>query len=280
MGINVLMNGIGKMGTAVAKRLLQDKDVIIVDIIDPNPSTEEGRKLQEAHGRGGFMEDLMVKKLFSLVPEGFKVMVDFSNANVCLNACLTAARCRVNIVSGTTSIPKNYEDQISKAIAEYGVSGIRCSNFSVDVNKFLKEMEIVARHIDPSEQIVIYEIHRLEKISTSGTAGLIARILCEGADRPGYILLREGKAFDRTGSQIEMPETKKDILSRYIQVSSIRFADEPGTHVVQIGGEKNYRMYRVRSTRSSYAEGAYRAVKFLSEAKERRQYTIDEVLSL
>ena len=273
MTINVLMNGVGKMGTAVAKRLLQEDDINIISVIDPNPSTEEGLMLRRKDDYVKAITDLEIERLFKVYSTGYFVMTDFSNKDACLKACLTAAKHGINIVSGTTPISKDYEERISKAIAEYSVSGIRCPNFSVDVNKFLKEMEAVGKYIDPLEHIAVYEMHRLEKLSTSGTAGLIARILCQHAHRPGYILLREGKAFNAEGQQIDMPELKKDVLSSYIQVSAIRFADEPGTHIVQIGDENNYRRHMVRATRASYVEGAYRAVRFLSKVERSKQYS-------
>jgi len=280
MTINVLMNGLGKMGTAVAKRLLQDDEIKILGFIDPKPSTEEGKKLQNRFATTidittKNIKSLSLKKLFKSY-SGFPIIVDFSNTSACLTACLYSAENGINILSGTTPIPQDYEDQIKDAISKYKIKGIRCPNFSPDVNKFLNELVPIAQNIDPSEDIAIHEIHRLEKASTSGTAALMAKIICKHAGRPGYKLLMEGKAYNAEGIEIPMPEQKKDVLKKYIRISAERFADEPGMHTVTIGDEHNHRIHTVRATRESYAEGAYRGIKFLSEAKEPRQYSFPE----
>lgn len=285
MRINVAFNGMGKMGTAVAELLLKDKDVSLVDVIDPNPSTERGKEIQQ-DGRMGGLEflrksfDLNVEQSGLVESKNFNVLVDFSNPEACLKACLTAAKNKINIVSGTVPVAKSIEEKIRDAVYENNIYGIRCPNFSVGVQYFLHDIKSMA--IDPSEDISVHEIHRMEKKSTSGTAGLIARELCTKAEKTGYILTTEGKAFDKDNNEIEMPEWKKELLRNYVKVSQQRFGDEPGTHIVKVGDEENYRQYEVRATRSSLADGAFRSVKYLAEAAENKlepgMYTIEDVL--
>lgn len=285
MKANVVMNGMGKMGTAVAEKLLQDENIQIIDVIDPNPSTERGKEIQKYYNLGGelrFLKENFENMAKKSTEKFFNVLVDFTNEKASKNACLTAAKNGINIVSGTTPMARNIEDEISAAIKDNEVYGIRCPNFSVGVQYFLHDMR--AMKIDPSDDISVHEIHRVEKKSTSGTAREIAKILCPKAGKIGYILTTEGKVFDKDNNEIAMPEWKKDVLINYVKVSQQRFGDEPGTHIVTVGNEKDFRQYKVRATRESLAEGAYRSVKFLADAAEKglqpAQYTIEQVLGL
>ena len=260
MAIKVVQNGIGKMGTAVLKRLLNEEDIEVIAIIDPNPSITEGVELAREYGIR--IEDSIDRlRIEDSITSSENVFVDFSSPEGFKTACSYAAERGINIISGTTPVPKEYEEVVRESIIESGVRGVLAPNFSPEVNKFFKQMKYVGQTTDPKASVSIHEIHRYEKMKTAGTAKTIAETLCQTMRKKGYILLREGKAFNPLGSEIAMP---KKFSEDWVQVSCERFADEPGTHIVRTGTERDYIEYRVRATRDSTTYGAVKAIRFAS----------------
>ncbi len=267
--IGVIFNGLGKMGTAALKGLLYEDNIVLAGAFDPKP-TEEAQQLCDKHG---FVVAPSIKEYYYLTelvtdrlrPEKL-VLVDFSTPAAAREAALYCADRECKIVIGTTPLPKDVEENI-RALSEKTAVMI-APNYSPDVNRFMKIMESVGSLSDKDAFVSIYEVHRAEKPTTSGTAIDIAKTFCRTMGKVGYIRLREGKAYDASGSEVAMPEMKPDVLRDYIQISAVRFADEPGTHVVRIGNENDYTEYAVRATRASYAKGLVMAVRTAAKAEK------------
>lgn len=256
--INVVSNGLGKMGTAGLEKLLTEDGIKVIGGLDPNPSVY-ARKLLSDHGAEIIRDfshlDAITAKLEN------RILVDFSTPKACYEIIKHIAEVgNWKAVIGTTPL-KEYEKDIFDLSKNIPITP--ASNFSPEVNKFFKQMEYVSKLSNPESSVSIHEIHRVEKASTAGTAITMAKILSQGMNKTGYILLRENKAFDSKGTPIAMPEMKPDILKDYIQVSCERFGDEPGTHIVRIGNENDFIEYKVRATRASYAGGLAQAVHYI-----------------
>ncbi|MDI6806920.1 MAG: dihydrodipicolinate reductase C-terminal domain-containing protein [Candidatus Aenigmarchaeota archaeon] len=270
----VVQNGLGKMGTAALRRLL-DSGIEVVGVADPHPSIEDGYKLARS-------SKIPVKDDITQISiEPGTILVDFSSPDACLNAARYVAKEGGKLVIGTTPLPKEYETEIL-SLGNNSVV-ILSPIFSLEANRFFKQLEYVGKTSDKDAWVSIHERHRAEKLTTSGTAAKMARILCETMNKDGYILLREGKAYNPIGNEMEMPKLKElppNTLKKYIQVSCERFGDEPGLHVVRIGDEIDYSEYSVRATRNSNAKGVEMAVCYAS-TKEKGVYDFSkDVLGL
>lgn len=281
--INILLNGLGKMNCTNVAIIQRDKsiseDAKFVAAVDPQPNYSN--LLIENTETSLMTSGMILKKsideldLDGAFPEDVpKYVLDFSSESGCVEGVTKALEHGFNVISGTTPISKKSDDLIKHRIIEAGVKGIRCDNFSSHVTKFLHNMHHIAQTIDTEEDMAIVESHRMEKPTTSGTAQLIARTLCQFTSKTGYILLNERKTFDGSGEEIETPSGES--MQSYIKISAVRFADEPGTHTVIFGDENDYRKYSVRATRHSLAEGVYRSLKFLIDTGESGLYTFKE----
>lgn len=253
--IKVVQNGLGKMGSAALKRLLNG-GIEMVGIADPDPSIEVGHKLARLNGitvRDGITEICL---------EPGAILVDFSDPAACRNAALYVANCKGKVLTGTTPLPSDIESELRGLADQTAVMVV--PDFSPEINKFLKEMEDVALTITPEDYVNIYERHRSGKVVTSRIAISVATTFCTMAGKRGYILFLEGKAFAPDGHEIEMPDrTDADLIREYVLVSCERFGAEPGLHTVRIGNENDYRSWQVRATLGSYATGVEMAVRFV-----------------
>ena len=286
--LNILLNGLGKMNCANVSRLQSDKsisaDIKFVASVDPNPnfSNPTIENIANSLISSGMimaksMDELVLDDIFH--KEIPKYVIDFSSENGCVKGVTKALEYNFNVISGSTPISKNNEELIKNKIIEAKVKGIRCDNFSPHVTKFLHNISEVANTIEEEDDIAIVESHRMEKPTTSGTAQLIARVICQTTPKVGYILLNERKAFDGSGDEIVMPSGRS--MKSYVKISAIRFADEPGTHTLMIGDEDNHRQFSVRATRHSLAEGVYRSLKFLVGVEQSGLYSFrEDVLKL
>jgi dihydrodipicolinate reductase len=286
--VNILLNGLGKMNCANVARIQSDKslstNIKFIAAVDPQPNYSNpmientinslkttGMILEES------MDSLDLKDIFP--KEIPKYIIDFSSEDGCVEGVTKALEFGLNVISGSTPISKKSDDLVKRKILEAKVKGIRCDNFSLHVTKFLYNLNNVVQTIDAEDDIAIIESHRMEKPTTSGTAQLMARTLCQSTSKVGYILLNEKKAFDSSGVEIAIPSREK--MKSYIKISAVRFADEPGIHNIIVGDENNYRKYCVRATRHSLSEGVCRSLKFLINANEPGLYTFKEdVLNL
>lgn len=188
----VVQNGLGKMGTAVLRRFL-DSGIEVVGIADPHPSIEEGYKLAKSSG-------IPVKDDITQIHiDSGTILVNFSNLTACRNASLYVANNGGKLVIGTTPLPSEIEKELYGLVDRTTV--VIAPNYSPEFNKFLKEMESVALTIASEDSVNVYETHRLEKATTSGSAITIAKIFCRIGGKKGYILFMEGKAFDPSESK-------------------------------------------------------------------------------
>ena len=212
--VNILLNGLGKMNCANVARIQSDNslnaDVNFVVAVDPKPNYSNPMIEETANS---LMTSGMILKesideldLENIFPKNIpKYIIDFSSEDGCVKGVTKALEYGFNVISGSTPISKKSDDLVKNKIIEAKVKGIRCDNFSLHVTKFLHNIANIAQTIEAEDDIAIVESHRMEKPTTSGTAQLIARTLCQFTSKTGYILLNERKAFDDSGEETNIP---------------------------------------------------------------------------
>jgi dihydrodipicolinate reductase len=250
----VVLNGFGKMGKAVDAALKAHPDISILGVADP---AIDG-----------------ATPLVGYPVLDNDILVDFSTPEACAVACEFFRNKHGKAVIGTTPLGA-YGDRIRECAVDMPI--VMAANFSPDVNLFVRDVAYVASTATTEDSISIHEIHRAEKTKTSGTAIELAKVAANCAGKDGYVLLREGTAFDINGKPVGMPKLNdpKSAIG-YVQVSCERFGDEQGTHIVRIGNADTYRELKVKATRPSYGEGVCRSVLWLAEQREPGLYSFGE----
>lgn len=260
---DVLFHGLGKMGTAALRRVLEEPDLEVSYVYDKNPTYDPGFDL--AKSRGIIIHSGDISLMF---PETVDCVVDFTSEEGLLGL-LEYGKFR-RLVTGTTPVSKETLEKLWAHPKENDCVIIRASNFSPDVNYFMRGVRNI--NVSPEDHIAVSEWHRVEKAKASGTGKDICGFLCGTYKRPGFIMmLPTVQAFDPYGNKLEMPDRNDELAMErflakkagegYIFMGSGRFADEQGTHDVLIGDSGNKRVYTVNATRDSYAKGVVKAIK-------------------
>ena len=141
---------------------------------------------------------------------------------------------------------------------------------SVGVNLCLKLLEQAARVLGDEVDIEITEAHhRFKKDAPSGTALKMGEVIADTLDRD----LDECAVYGREGVSQERDR-------KTIGFTTIRAGDIVGEHTVTFAGlGERVEITHKASSRMTFASGAVRAVKWISD-KQSGLYSIQDVLEL
>jgi ABC-type dipeptide/oligopeptide/nickel transport system ATPase component len=193
--------------------------------------------------------DELVKKGLAHVPEGREVF-----------PFLTVAE---NLAMGAYT--RNDRAEIAKDIAI-----VMAPNMSVGVNVTLKLLQMAAQAMSTGYDIEIIEAHHRHKVDApSGTALKMGEVIAEAIGRD----LKDCAVYERYGHTGERdPST--------IGFSTIRGGDIVGDHTVLFAGiGERIEVTHKSSSRSTYAQGSLRAVRYLA-TQQRGLFDMFDVLSL
>lgn len=191
------------------------------------------------------------------------VYISFTSPKAELTNLPTVAKLGKRIVMGTTGFMDEELNRLKETISKL-VPAVFSPNFSIGINfilKILKSLGVLPKEYDVS----IIEAHHIGKRdSPSGTARLIAKLLSEirGYKKPVY---------GREGINPRKPEE--------IEVLSVRGGGIPGIHKVIVAGP--YEMITIEHmalSRSSFAQGALYAAKWLMKQIKPGMYSMEDVL--
>ncbi len=196
------------------------------------------------------------------------VLIDFTRPEGTM-AHLAACRARgVALVIGTTGFSDAQKAQIAEAAREIPI--VLAPNMSVGVNVTFKLLEMAAKALATGYDIEIIEAHHRHKVDApSGTALKMGEVIAEAIGRD----LKECGVFAREGVTGERdPST--------IGFSTSRGGDIVGDHTVLFAGTgERIEITHKSSSRSTYAQGSLRAVRFLA-GKPNGLYDMFDVLGL
>jgi 4-hydroxy-tetrahydrodipicolinate reductase len=196
------------------------------------------------------------------------VLVDFTRPAGTLEhvrACVAPKR---PIVIGTTGFSSGQLDEIERAAATIPI--VMAPNMSVGVNVMLRLVELGSRALGPDYDIEVFEMHHRRKIDApSGTALKLGEV----AAAARKTTLAETAVHGRHGNTGERS-------AGTIGFSVARGGDIVGDHTVFFAGTGERVEITHRSTsRSTYAQGAMRAARFLA-GKPPGLYDMQDVLGL
>ncbi len=196
------------------------------------------------------------------------VLIDFTRPEGTLRHLAACAALKVNAVIGTTGFSENELREIERLANEIAI--VFAPNMSLGVNVTAKLVGMAAQSLGLDADIEVFEAHHKLKVDApSGTALMLGRVAAEARGQE----LDKVALYERHGVTGErVPGT--------IGFSTLRAGDIIGDHTVYfvLNGERIEITHR-SSSRETYAHGAIRAAKFLSD-KRRGMFDMNDVLGL
>lgn len=196
------------------------------------------------------------------------VLIDFTRPEATLaylSACETAG---VRMVIGTTGFDPPGQTRVHSAGKKIPI--VFAPNMSIGVNITLKLLETAGRYLSEGFDIEVIEAHHRHKVDApSGTALQMGEVVAKAAGRN----LSDVGRYERVGHTGPRPHDE-------IGFSVIRAGDIVGDHTVLFAGTgERIEITHRSSSRTTYAQGALRAAKFLMQ-KPAGLFDMQDVLGL
>jgi 4-hydroxy-tetrahydrodipicolinate reductase len=240
----------GRMGRALIDAVVADDQLTLVAALDVKGSSAVGQPVGKTK----------VTSELGAISQA-DVLIDFTRPE----GTLTHLKHARAMVIGTTGFTQ--EDKGSIAEAAKRIPIVMAANFAVGVNATYKLAEVAARILGEAYDVEIVEAHHRHKVDApSGTALELGEIVARALNKKDFVFGRKGVIGERQPAQIGF--------------HSIRGGDIIGEHTVIFAGTGERVEVTVRSqSRTTYAQGALRAVKFL-KGKAAGLYGMADVLGL
>ncbi|OJB43036.1 4-hydroxy-tetrahydrodipicolinate reductase [Burkholderia ubonensis] len=255
----------GRMGRMLIETVLNDSDAQLVGALDRAGSPHLG---QDAGAFLGRETGIRLTDDIDAVFAQADYLIDFTRPEGTIAHVEAALRHDVKLVIGTTGFTEEQKATLRAASDRIGI--VFSANMSVGVNVTLKLLEFAAKHFSHGYDIEIIEAHHRHKVDApSGTALMMGEAVAGALGRS----LDDCAVYGRHGVTGERdPST--------IGFSAIRGGDIVGDHTVLFAGiGERIEITHKSSSRVSYAQGALRAVRFLS-ARGAGLYEMQDVLGL
>jgi 4-hydroxy-tetrahydrodipicolinate reductase len=176
--IRVVINGaLGRMGREITSAVVHDPKLKLVGAVEKEV-LQRSLPLSDASYIVPLSDDID-SLLDKCAPD---VLVDFTNAEVCLAAARAAAKRHVNLVIGTTGITEEGLAEIAEACRVNKIGAIVAPNFSLGAALMMRLSQIAARFFDCAE---ILEMHHDRKVDApSGTSIATAKVMLQAHGKP------------------------------------------------------------------------------------------------
>lgn len=199
---------------------------------------------------------------------GAQVLIDFTRPEGTLAHLKACRQLGVNAVIGTTGLNDAQKAEVAAAAQDIAI--VMAPNMSVGVNVTLKLLEMAAKALATGYDIEIIEAHHRHKVDApSGTALKMGEVIAQAIGRD----LKDCAVYAREGVTGERdPST--------IGFATIRGGDIVGDHTVLFAGTgERIEITHKSASRSTYAQGSLRAVRFLA-GRKKGLYDMFDVLGL
>ena len=197
-----------------------------------------------------------------------QVLIDFTRPEGTLAHIKVCRELGIAMVIGTTGFTEAQKAEIDAASKDIAI--MMAPNMSVGVNVTLKLLEMAAKALSTGYDIEIIEAHHRHKVDApSGTALKMGEVIADALGRDlkdCAVYAREGVTGERDPSSIGF--------------ATIRGGDIVGDHTVLFAGiGERIEISHKSSSRSTYAQGSLRAVRFLG-GKKAGLFNMFDVLGL
>lgn len=255
----------GRMGQMLIKAIRGADDCTLGGALDIAASPSIG---QDASAFLGHASGVMITADLRAGLVNARTLIDFTRPEGTLAHLKVCRELGVSAVIGTTGFSDAQKAEIADAAKDIAI--VLAPNMSVGVNVTFKLLDMAARALNNGYDIEIIETHHRHKVDApSGTALKMGEVVAQalGRDLKGHaVFAREGITGARDPNAIGF--------------SAIRGGDIVGDHTVMFAGiGERIEITHKSSTRESYADGALRAVRYLSTQKP-GLYDMFDVLGL
>ncbi|WP_175850386.1 4-hydroxy-tetrahydrodipicolinate reductase [Burkholderia cepacia] len=240
----------GRMGRMLIEAVLNDSDAQLVGALDRADSPFLG---QDAGAFLGKETGVRLTADLDAVFAQADYLIDFTRPEGTMAHIEAALRHDVKLVIGTTGFTAEQKAGLQAAAGKIGI--VFAANMSVGVNVTLKLLEFAAKHFSHGYDIEIIEAHHRHKVDApSGTALMMGEAVAGALGRS----LDDCAVYGRHGVTGERDPSS-------IGFAAVRGGDIVGDHTVLFAGiGERIEITHKSSSRVSYAQGALRAVRFLS----------------
>ena len=261
----VVAGAAGRMGRMLIEAVLASADCELKAALDLAAAPSIGRDAAEFLGR---VSGVTIGSDIDAALRDAHVLLDFTRPDGSL-LHLTACRAhRVNAVIGTTGFDSAGRQAIDAAALD--VALVFAPNMSVGVNLTFKLIEMAARALGAGYDIEIVEAHHRNKVDApSGTALHMGAVAARALGRDHAAVA----VFDRHGETgVRRDET--------IGYAVVRGGDLVGDHTVMFLGQgERVEIAHRASSRTTYAQGAMRACRFLRD-RNKGLFDMQDVLGI
>jgi len=261
------------MGKLISELALKDEEIEVVAACDVNNIGEElGGLLAVKDMNKIKISD--VNYLQKVINENKPdVAVDFTVAKATEKNCKICVENGIKCVIGTTAMAQEFLDEFEKLVKTKKAPAVISPNMATGVNVLFRIASTLTKYLNEWDIEVIETHHNRKLDSPSGTALKIGQIVSEslGIEIDNVAKYGRDKGYNKRkiGSMNE------------IGFHSIRAGDIVGDHIILYAGPgERIEIKHQAHSRSCFAAGAIKAIKFIIQAKENKIYTTNEVLGL
>jgi 4-hydroxy-tetrahydrodipicolinate reductase len=266
MKTKVVITGVsGRMGMALLEGVFADNALTLHAAIDRSGSEMVG---QDAGAPLGVVSGVSVTTDFVSALEGADVLIDFTRPEAAMQYLDACQQAGVKMVIGTTGFSENEKAKIEAA--SESVALVFAPNMSVGVTLLINLVEQAAKVLNEGYDIEVVEMHHRHKVDApSGTALRLGEAAAQGLGqdlKDCAVYAREGVTGEREAGEIGF--------------ATLRGGDVVGDHtVIYAGTGERVEITHKASSRATFALGALRAAKFLSQ-KNAGLFDMRDVLAL
>ncbi len=240
----------GRMGQMLVDAVRSADDCTLTGALDIAASPAIGK---DAGSFSGQPTGVLITSDMHEGLKGSQVLIDFTRPEGTMAHLKVCRELGVAMVIGTTGFTEAQKAEISIAAKEIAI--MMAPNMSVGVNVTLKLLEMAAKALATGYDIEIVEAHHRHKVDApSGTALKMGEVIASALGRDlkdCAVYAREGVTGERDPSSIGF--------------ATIRGGDIVGDHTVLFAGTgERIEISHKSSSRSTYAQGSLRAVRFLT----------------
>jgi 4-hydroxy-tetrahydrodipicolinate reductase len=255
----------GRMGHMLIEAIRASEDCRLAGALDVASSLAIG------NDAAAFLGHASGVPVTADIPTGLahaQVLIDFTRPEGTLAHLKVCRERGVKMVIGTTGFTDAQKDQIADAARDIAI--VMAPNMSVGVNVTMKLVEMAAKALAEGYDIEIIEAHHRHKVDApSGTALKMGEVIAAALGQS----LKDNAVYERHGHTGERKPSS-------IGFSAIRGGDIVGDHTVLFAGTgERIEITHKAASRSTYAQGSLRAVRFLA-GQERGMFDMFDVLGL
>ena len=243
----------GRMGRMLIEAIHQADDCRLAGALDVPDSPGIGL---DASGFLGHASGVTITSDIRHALKGCDVLIDFTRPEGTMAHVALCSEMGVMMVIGTTGFSDAQKATINAASKDIAI--MMAPNMSVGVNVTLKLLEMAAKAMSEGYDIEVIEAHHRHKVDApSGTALKMGEVMATAMGRD----LKQCAVYSREGHTGERDPSS-------IGFATIRGGDIVGDHTVLFAGTgERIEITHKSSSRSTYAQGGLRAVRFLAQHK-------------